>query len=81
MPDIKVCKDCYIPKDQIKLYVGYGTNPVKNDVRRLKKENKVLDYTKGKKIASVIYLITGELVLTPLNVETLRQRMEGKEES
>ena len=45
-----------------------------------KKEGKVYDYTGGKKTASVIYLTSGELVLTTVSLETLNQRMsrEGK---
>ena len=76
MADVKVTRDCYVPKENVKLYVGYETNPVVLDVRR-KKEGLVFDYTYGKKIASVIYLKNGELVLTALSVDNLRQRMEG----
>lgn len=76
MADVKVTRDCYVPKENVKLYVSYETNPVVLDVRR-KKEGLVFDYTYGRKIASVIYLKNGELVLTALSVDTLRQRMEG----
>ena len=43
----------------------------------VEKKGLVFDYTHGRKIASVIYLKNGELVLTALSVDTLRQRMEG----
>ena len=76
MADVKVTRDCYVPKENVKLYVSYETNPVVLDVRR-KKEGLVFDYTHGRKIVSVIYLKNGELVLTALSVDTLRQRMEG----
>lgn len=76
MADVKVTRDCYVPKENVKLYVSYETNPVVLDVRR-KKEGLVFDSTYGRKIASVIYLKNGELVLTALSVDTLRQRMEG----
>ena len=76
MADVKVTRDCYVPKENVKLYVSYETNPVVLDVRR-KKEGLVFDYTHGRKLASVIYLKNGELVLTALSVDTLRQRMEG----
>ena len=36
----------------------------------------IYDYTNGKKTMSVIYLKNGELVLTPVSVDTLNQRME-----
>lgn len=77
MADVKVTRDCYIPKENVKLYVSYETKPVVLDVRRKKKEGLVYDYTHGRKIASVIYLKNGELVLTALSVDTLRQRMDG----
>ena len=80
MADIKVTKDCYIPKENIKFYVSYNTNSVILDVRRKKKERLVYDYTHGKRIGTVIYLHTGEVILTAFSIETLHQRMEGRED-
>lgn len=72
MQNIKVSKDCYIPKDNIKLYIA----AVRKDVRIKRKQGLIYDYTNGKKTMSVIYLKNGELVLTPVSVDTLNQRME-----
>lgn len=38
MADVKVTRDCYVPKENVKLYVSYETNPVVLDVRRKKKD-------------------------------------------
>lgn len=78
MKDLKVNKDCYIPRENIKLYTAYIGNAVKEDVKRKRKEGKVYDYTGGKKILSVIYLNSGETVLVNTSVETLNSRMEAK---
>lgn len=73
--DVKVCKDCYIPKVNVKYYFGYTSNVVKHDVTRKRKEGKVVDLTSGKKIQSVIYLMTGELVLVNTSIATIADRM------
>lgn len=39
MADVKVTRDCYVPKENVKLYVSYETNPVVLDVRRKKKKD------------------------------------------
>lgn len=75
MKDVKIAKDCYIPKENVKLYMAYNTNFVKEDVRKKRKEHQVLDFTNGKKIMSVIYLNNGELVLTNTSIATINQRM------
>lgn len=80
MQDIKICKDCYVPKDNIKLYISYISNSVKEDVRKKRKEGRVFDYTGGKKILSVIYLTTGELILVNTTIETLFNRMNPLKE-
>ena len=54
MADIKVTRDCYIPKENIKFYVSYNTNSVILDVRRKKKEGRVFDYTHVKRIGTVV---------------------------
>ncbi len=74
MADIKITKDCYVPKENINFYVGYDSNSVKRDVRNKKKENLVFDYTSGKKILTVVYLKSGHLILSNASVATISQR-------
>lgn len=75
MKDIKITKDCYLPKQNVKMYIAYESNAVKADVRKKRKEDKVFDFTNGKKILSVIYLNSGELIITNTSIVTLNQRM------
>lgn len=44
MQNIKVSKDCYIPKDNIKLYIAYDSNAVRKDVRIKRKQGLIYDY-------------------------------------
>ena len=43
MQNIKVSKDCYIPKDNIKLYIAYDSNAVRKDVRIKRKQGLIYD--------------------------------------
>ena len=54
---------------------GYNTNTVVEDVRKKRKEGKVFDLTNGKKIMSVIYLNSGEVIITNIGIATINQRM------
>lgn len=78
MDDIKIAKDCYLPKKEVKYYVAYTSNSVKSQIRRMRKEGKVQDFTFGKKILSVIFLETGEAILVNTAIDTLFQRMNPK---
>lgn len=78
MADIKITKDCYVPKENINFYVGYDSNSVKRDVRNKKKENLVFDYTSGKKILTVVYLKSGHLILSNASVATISQRSSAE---
>lgn len=74
---IKVAKDCFVPEENIKLYVAYSGNAVKELVKRLKEDNKVLDLSGKKKALSIILLKTGEAVITPLSIDTITSRAEN----
>lgn len=74
---LKVAKDCFIPEENIKLYVAFTGNAVRDLVRRLKEEGKVLDLSGKKKALSIVLLKTGEAVITPLSVDTITSRAEN----
>lgn len=76
MADVKITKDCYVPKENINFYVGYDTNAVKRDVRNKRKEKLVYDLTSGKKILSVVYLKSGHVILSNTSTATINQRTE-----
>ena len=76
MFDVKISKDCYVPKNNVKYYTSYDANMIKLDVRNRKKDSSLVkDFTRGKKINTVIYLISGEILLTNLALETIATRM------
>ena len=77
--DVKVTKDCYIPKEEIKLYVAYSSAPIIRDVRKRKEEGTIFDMTCGKKALCVIYLKSGDAVLVNTAPATIRARMEAAE--
>lgn len=79
MADIKLTKDCYVPKENINFYVAYESNAVKNDVRKKRRDQLVFDYTNGKKILSVVYLKTGHLIITNTSAATINQRIIAAE--
>ena len=78
MADVKITKDCYVPKENINFYVGYDTNTVKREVRNKRKENLVYDFTCGKKTLSVVYLKSGHLILSNTSVSTINQRTSNE---
>ncbi len=75
MPDIKVTKDCYIPKEQIKMYFAYEPKWIRNLVTRERYLGRVYDLSCGKRILSVIALVSGEYVLVSTSLETLYAHM------
>lgn len=79
--DVKISKDCMIPKVNVSYYASYDVNMVRLDVREKKKNTELVkDFTRGKKVNTVIYLKSGEMLLTNLSLETISTRMrEGDE--
>ncbi len=75
--DVKISKDCMVPKTNVNYYVSYDINMVKLDVRKKKKNTELVkDFTRGKKINTVIYLKSGEMLLTNLSLDTISARMK-----
>ena len=79
--DVKVAKDFYVPKDKVKYYAAYSGEFIINDVRKMSKTEpgKVTNATFGKKIISVIYLTTGDLIIVNTSIDTLVSRFAEEE--
>ena len=77
MHDIKVATGAYIPKDNIALFVAYGSRPIKNDVTQKKQAGLVHDFTFGKRADTAIHLKSGEVVLVNTSPDTINQRMQA----
>ena len=74
---IKVAKDCFVPEDNIKFYLAYSGNAVRQMIVRLRQEEKVLDLSGKRKASTVVLLKTGEAILTSLTVDTITTRTES----
>ena len=75
--DVKIAKDFYVPK----YYAAYSGEFIINDVRKMRKTEpgKVTNATFGKKIMSVIYLTTGDLIIVNTSIDTLVSRFAEEE--
>ena len=80
MNDIKISKDCYVPKDNVSFYVSYQGNVIKREVQSAKSKGKIFDCTYGHKTESVIFLKDGILILTNTSLDTLKKRMDPEPE-
>ena len=78
--DVKIAKDFYVPKE-VKYYAAYSGESIINDVRKMRKTEpgKVTNATFGKKIMSVIYLTTGDLIIVNTSIDTLVSRFAEEE--
>lgn len=80
MQDIKIATDCYIPKENVNFYVAYKLMSVQNYVKEMIKQGKAFEYQGRKKRASVIFLKSGEIIVSPVSIATLNKRMNGQKE-
>lgn len=70
-----------VPKANVNYYASYDANMIKLDVRKKKKDTELVkDFTRGKKINTVIYLKSGEMLLTNLSLDTISARMREGED-
>ena len=67
MKDIKITSTCYIPHDQIEMYMSYADSTIKTIVRKFRNdsetEKRILDLTARKKTATVIFMKSGRILL------------------
>lgn len=70
-----------VRKDKVKYYAAYSGEFIINDVRKMRKTEpgKVTNATFGKKIMSVIYLTTGDLIIVNTSIDTLVSRFAEEE--
>lgn len=75
---VKITKDCYVPRSQIKFFAVYNMNSIRSRVKVGKAKGTVLDLCGGKKILTAVFLVTGEIILVNTAAETISQRFEPK---
>lgn len=78
---IKVCKDCMVPKANIKSINVYSAGIIRKAVRGAKKESKTRNYCGNKTPLSCVELHDGTMYLVDASIETLMKRWkkEGEE--
>ena len=70
-----------VPKTRITAIVSYDWGPVNRHCRELESKNQVIDATKGRKVRTVIYLDSGQAILSHVARETLCKHLEQKSQS
>ena len=83
MRDIKVSNSCYVPRDQIEMYMSYADNTTKLLIRKYKADEKnakrILDLTARKKTGTVIFLKSGIILLVSTSADTIKKRIDENE--
>ena len=83
MKDIKITSACYIPRDQIEMYMSYADNTTKTMVRKFRNDpeiaKKILDLTARKKTATVIFMKSGRILLITTATDTIKKRIDESE--
>ena len=83
MTDIKIANDFYLPRALIEMYVGYSSNTIKTLVRNMKRDpersNRLFDFTARKKTGTVIFTVTGKVLLVSTAVDTIKKRIDESE--
>lgn len=78
MRTVKLATNCFVPSGNILFCCECRGKSVTDKIRNLKQQNKVYDYTFGRKTASVIFLKDDEgVILSPVTVETINARCEN----
>lgn len=77
---VKIAKDCYLPREQIKMMIAYAPNSLKQRIRKMRTEGSVLDLCGGRKILTAVFLVSGEVILVNTSVDTINMRYSTKGE-
>lgn len=73
---VKIATNSLLSVSEIKFITTYEGRHITNQIKKLKKEDKVTDLTRGKKVLSVIFLLDGTAVLVNSTPETINRRIE-----
>ena len=76
---VKIALNSYVQASEIKLITVYEGRGIINHIKELRKTNKVVDLTKGKKTLCVIFLMDGTAILINSAPETITKRIEEGE--
>ena len=66
-----------VPKRRVTAIVAHDSDPVHRFCDDMEKAQRAIDATKGRKVRSVIFLDSGQIVLSSVARETLWERLQG----
>ncbi len=66
-----------VPKTRVTAIVAYESDPVHRFCTEMEKTHRAIDATKGRKVRSVVFLDSGQIVLSSVARETLWERIQG----
>lgn len=76
---VRIAKNSYLQISDIKYTTGYDGMTIIKKIRQMKKEDKVIDLTYGKKTLCVIFLKDETAILINTLPETINKRIDGEE--
>ena len=62
----------FVIRSKIVAITAVNTSPIKKDIKVAKEQNRLIDATMGKKVKSVIFLDSNQVVLSALTPHTLQ---------
>jgi regulator of extracellular matrix RemA (YlzA/DUF370 family) len=65
----------YVLTDKIIAMVSTESSPMRRLVQGLRQAGKVIDATQGRKTKSVVFTVSGDVVLSAISQETLARRL------
>ena len=75
--DIVLNVSTYLPYHNIYWYAEYSGNYIIKNVREMGRNGLVTNITGKKRTHTVIFLMTGEAILTPLSIDALSKRVDS----
>ena len=75
----KIGKDVFIESSTVAMVTDYSKKSVIAKIKELKAEKKVLDITSGRKILGVVFLKSGEVIITDTSFRTIIKKLNAKE--
>ena len=70
----------FVIRSKIVAITAVNTSPIKKDIKVAKEQNRLIDATMGKKVKSVIFLDSNQVVLSALTPHTLQLRFVSDSE-
>lgn len=77
METVQIATGVYIAIDKILFFKSYVSKTTIDSAKKAKAENKAKVFTFGKKASSILFLKDGEVILTHVTIDTLKERLSN----